>query len=93
MYAVCMQYVCMYICMYVHVNIGVHTYVCSSPSFCLQACANIIIFAATNLVGVCYNLISDTAQRKSFSETRRFIRSLIAIGLENKKVVSGGEEG
>ena len=86
--------------MYVHVNIAVHTYVhicfaishMSSLSLCLQACANIIIFAATNLVGVCYNLISDTAQRKSFSETRRFIRSLIAIGLENKKVVSGGEE-
>lgn len=59
---------------------------------CLQACANIIIFAATNLVGVCYNYISDTARRKSFSETRRFIRSLIAIGLENRKVVSGGRE-
>ena len=56
----------------------------------LQACANIIIFAATNLVDVCYNYISDTARRKSFSETRRFICSLIAIGLENRKVVSGG---
>ena len=58
---------------------------------CPQVCANIIIFVATNLVGVFYNYISDTARRKSFSETRRFIRSLIAIGLENRKVVSGGD--
>ena len=89
------------VCICVHANIQcfvyVRTYLCCMPhipSFpWLQVCANTIIFAATNLVDVCYNYISDTARRKSFSETRRFIRSLIAIGLENRKVVSKGRGG
>jgi class 3 adenylate cyclase len=51
-----------------------------------QAIANVIILLVVNLIGVFFNYIGDISQRKAFSETRRFLRSLLAISLDNKKI-------
>lgn len=50
-----------------------------------QFAAHFILLAAVNLVGIFYNYLADLAQRKTFSETRRYIRSLITIEEQKEK--------
>ena len=53
----------------------------------LQFVTHFILLAGVNIVGVFYNYLEDLAQRKSFSETRRYIRSLLTIEDERRQKV------
>lgn len=55
-----------------------------SPS---QSCSVIFLFASLNLMGVLYNYLADLAQRRSFSETQRYIRSVAQIETQKGKKV------
>ena len=61
-----------------------------SPS---QSCSVIFLFASLNLMGVLYNYLADLAQRRSFSETQRYIRSVAQIETQKGKKVRERERG
>ncbi len=52
-----------------------------------QIVAHFLLLVSVNMMGVFYNYLVDLAQRKAFSETRRYIRSLISIDEQKKKKV------
>ncbi len=53
-----------------------------------QFVAHFLLLAGVNLLGVSYNYLKELAQRKTFSETRRYISALIKIDEQKVKKVS-----
>ena len=46
--------------------------------------AHFFLFLGVNMVGIFYNYLADLAQRKTFSQTRRYLISLTTI--EEQKI-------
>ena len=56
----------------------------------IQFAANFILLTSVNLVGVFFNHLAELAQRKSFSERRRYISAVIKIDEQKQKKVCVG---
>lgn len=54
----------------------------------LQFVAHLFLLFGVNMVGVFYNYLADLAQRKTFSQTRRYLISLTTIEEQKIKKVN-----
>jgi len=53
-----------------------------------QFASHFLLLLGMNLIGIYYNYLAELAQRKTFSGTRRYIRSLVSIEEQKRKKVS-----
>lgn len=53
-----------------------------------QFVAHFLLLLGVNMIGIFYNYLADLAQRKTFSQTRRYLISLTTIEEQQNKKVS-----
>ncbi len=67
----------------------IHVIVCMMEVYPhLQVISHMLLLLGVNMVGIFYNYLADLAQRKTFSQTRRYLISLTTIEEQKiKKVI------
>ena len=80
----------MHTCTHTRTHTHTHTYTHTHGCTLLlpQFASHFLLLLGMNLIGIYYNYLADLAQRKTFSGTRRYIRSLVSIEEQKRKKVS-----